>query len=230
MLASAVPVRAISLLNQEPPAQPALETPEQETQNPPRTPAEKREEQENDLYRHAAVVQALARMLHLDVETAARTFEIFNVTVVVLGLGIPLLRIMPRVMRKRSEKIRVDLDAAQKTTEEANTRLSAVEMKLAGLDQEIARIRAEVEQQIAQDEQRAKASLEEDKARVVASAEAEIGAAADQAKRSLRHFAADLAIAQAAKQLVLTPETDRALIAEFVAEAGRDGMHGGGQN
>jgi F-type H+-transporting ATPase subunit b len=46
----------------------------------------------------------------------------------------------------------------------------------------------------------------------------------------LRHFAADLAIDQAVKKLVLTPETDRALIAEFVNEAGRDGMQDGGKN
>jgi F-type H+-transporting ATPase subunit b len=64
----------------------------------------------------------------------------------------------------------------------------------------------------------------------VASAEAEINVAAAQAKRSLRHFAADLAIEQAAKQLVLTPETDRALIAEFVNEAGRNGSNGGGRS
>ena len=77
-----------------------------------------------------------------------------------------------------------------------------------------------MEQQIAQDEQRSKAALEEESARIVASAEQEIGVAAAQAKRSLRHFAADLAIEQAAKKLVLTPETDRALIAEFVSADG----------
>ena len=110
-----------------------------------------------------------------------------------------------------------------------NSRLSAVEAKLASLDQEIAKFRAEVEQQIAQDEQRGKAALEEESARIVASAEQEIGVAAAQAKRSLRHFAADLAIDQAVKKLVLTPETDRALIAEFVSETGRD-ENGGGRN
>ena len=168
--------------------------------------------------------------MHVDVETAARTFEIFNFSVVVLGIVIPLVRIMPKMLRKRSEKIRADIDAARKTTEDANTRLSAVEAKLASLDQEIAKFRAEVEQQIAQDEQRGKAMLEEESARIVASAEQEIGVAAAQAKRSLRHFAADLAIDQAVKKLVLTPETDRELIAEFVNDAGRDGMHGGGKN
>jgi F-type H+-transporting ATPase subunit b len=227
-LVSAVPVRAAQ--NPEPPAQPSLETPAQEAKNPPETQAAKSEEQENDQYRHSAVVKYLANLLHLDLETAARTFELFNVTVVVLGLGIPLVRIMPRMMRSRSEKIRGDIETAQKTTQDANTRLSAVEAKLASLDQEIAKFRAEVEQQIVQDEQRGKAALEEETARIVASAEAEIGVAAAQAKRTLRHFAADLAIGQAAKQLVLTPDTDRALIAEFVAEAGRNGAQGGGNN
>jgi F-type H+-transporting ATPase subunit b len=216
--------------NPEPPSQPAVETPAQEAQNPAKTEAAKTEEQENDQYRHASVVQSLARLMHMDVETAARTFEIFNVSVVVLGIVIPLIRIMPKLLRKRSEKIRADIDAARKTTEDANTRLSAVEAKLASLDQEIAKFRVEVEQQIAQDEQRGKAMLEEESARIVASAEQEIGVAAAQAKRSLRHFAADLAIDQAVKKLVLTPETDRELIAEFVNETGRDGMHGGGKN
>jgi F-type H+-transporting ATPase subunit b len=231
MLTTIAPVWAASgQQNPELPAQPAVESPSEEAQNPPRSQAAKTEEQENDQYRHAPIVQSLARLLHMDVETAARTFEIFNVSVVVLGIVIPLVRIMPRLMRKRSEKIQSDLEAARKTTEDANTRLSAVEAKLASLDQEIAKFRAEVEQQIAQDEQRGKAALEEESARIVASAEAEIGVAAAQARRSLRHFAADLAIEQAAKKLVLTAETDRELIAEFVSQAARDGMNSGGKN
>ena len=143
------PIRVMaSQQNPEPPAQPTIESTTQEAQNPARTEAAKTEEQENDQYRHAPIVQTLARFMHVDVETAARTFEIFNVSVVVLGIVIPLIRIMPKLLRKRSEKIRADIDAARKTTEDANTRLSAVEAKLASLDQEIAKIRVEVEQQI----------------------------------------------------------------------------------
>ena len=224
------PFHVMAQEDPQPPSQPAIETRAEEAKNPPETAAAKREEKENDQYRHAPIVQSLARLMHMDVETAARTFEIFNVSVVVLGIVIPLVRIMPKLLRKRSEKIRADIEAARKTTEDANTRLSAVEAKLASLDQEIAKFRVEVEHQIAQDEQRSKAALEEESARIVASAEQEIGVAAAQARRSLRHFAADLAIDQAVKKLVLTPETDRALIAEFVNEAGRDGMHGGGKN
>jgi len=151
------------------------------------------------------------------------------VSVVVLGIVIPLIRITPRLMRKRTQKIQLDMETARRSTEDANMRLSAVEAKLASLDNQIAKFRSEVEEQIAQDEQRGRAAIEEERSRIVASAEAEINVAAAQAKRSLRHFAADLAIDQAAKQLVLTPETDRALIVQFVNEAGRDGMNGGGR-
>jgi F-type H+-transporting ATPase subunit b len=224
------PVRAFAGQVSEVPAQPEVQTSQQEAQNPPQSKAAKAEEKENDLYRHSTVVQSLARIMHVEVETAARLFELFNVLVVVLGIGIPLGRFLPKLLRARSEKIRGNLETARKTTEDANTRLSAVEAKLASLDQEIAKLRAEVEQQMAQDEQRGKAAIEEESARIVASAEQEIGVAAAQAKRSLRHFAADLAIDQALKKMVLTAETDRALIAEFVSETGRDGNQGGGKN
>ncbi len=227
---SATPRIVMAQQHPEPAAQPSIETPAEEAKNPPRTEAAKTEEQENDQYRHAPIVQSLARLMHMDVETAARTFEIFNVSVVVLGIVIPLVRIMPRLMRGRTQKIQANMEAARRTTEDANTRLSAVEAKLASLDSEIAKFRSEVEEQIAQDEQRGKAALEEERNRIVASAEAEINVAAAQARRSLRHFAADLAIEQATKQLVLTPETDRALIAEFVNEAGADGRNGGGRS
>ena len=210
------------------PAQPYVESPKQEAKNPPHTQEQKAEENENDEYRHAPVVQSLARMLHMDVETAAHAFEIFNVSIVVLGIVIPLVRIMPRLLRGRSQKIQANIDEARRTTEDANKRLSAVEAKLANLDVEIGKFRSEVEQQILQDEQRGKAALEEESARIVASAEQEISVAAAQARRSLRTFAADLAIDRAAKQLVLTPDTDRALIAEFVREAGAS--NGGGKN
>ncbi len=92
------------------------------------------------------------------------------------------------------------------------------------------KFRAQVEQESLEDEKRIKASLGEESARIVAAAEQEISVAAAQTRRGLRDFAADLAIEQARKQLALTPETDRALIAEFVAGVSADGAGKGGQN
>ena len=131
---------------------------------------------------------------------------------------------------KRSQALRHNLESARKETEDAGARLSAVEARLASLDDEIAKFRSEVEKEIANDEVRIKAAIEEESARIVAGAEQEIDSAAAQARRGLRNFAADLAIEHAGKQLVLTPETDRALIAEFVSDVAGNGTARGGQN
>ena len=187
----------------------------------------KTESEEIEKYRHSPSVIALARMLHVDVETAATTFEYINFAVIVLAIGIPLFRILPKAMRERSEKLSKDLEAARTATADANARLSAVESKLSGLDEEIAAIRKQVESEMREDETRIKASIGEESARIVAAAELEIQVAASQARRGLKEYAADLAIDRALSQLKLTPDTDRALIAEFARDSK---ANGGGQN
>ena len=186
--------------------------------------APKSEQEENNKYLHAPVVQAMAKMFHMKLETAAWLFQFINFGIIVLAIGIPLVRLVPKIVRKRSETLRHNIESARKVTEDANSRLSAIEAKLSGLDGEIAAIRAQVEQESVGDEARIKATIGEESARIVAAAEQEIDQAAAQATRGLRHFAADLAIEQAARQLVLTPETDQALIAEFSADLAKGGQ------
>jgi F-type H+-transporting ATPase subunit b len=178
--------------------------------------------EDESVYRHTPMVRSLAKVLHLDVETAASLFEFINFAIVALAVLIPLVRFVPGVLRKRSQTLKQDLESARKMTAEAGSRLSAIEAKLAGLESEIAAMRAQVDEEAKRDEARIKATIEEESGRIVATAEQELAMAAAQAKRGLRLFAADLAIEQASKQLVLTPETDRALIAEFVGDAGRN--------
>lgn len=189
------------------------------------------EEQDNpDKFRHSPMVASAARVFHLSVEAMARIFEIINFAIIALAVGIPLFRFMPKFLRNRSEKIRTDIDSARRMTEDANSRLSAIEAKLSGLGEEIAKFRAEVEHDSMQDEARIKAALEEESARIVSAAEQEISVAAAQARRGLRHFAAELAIEQAGKQMVLTPEIDSALIAEFVSDVSAKSAARGGRN
>ena len=180
---------------------------------------------ETDKFRHAPLVQTAAKALHLQVETTARLFELINFAIIALIIGIPLGRFLPGYIRKRSDTLRDNLESARKVTEDANSRLSAVEAKLARLDEEIAKFRADVEQESLHDEERIKAALNEESVRIVAAAEQEIGVAGTQARRTLRNFAAGLAIEHATQNLVLSPETDKALIAEFAGE-----MAKGGQN
>ena len=193
--------------------------------------AQSEEEQQNNAFRlEGPVVKWTANTLHLSLDTTADIFDVFNFLIIALAIGVPLIRWLPKYLRQRKEKLRSDIESARKVTEDANARLSAVEAKLAKIDEDIQKFRAEVEAESLQDEARIKASISEESTRIVQSAEQEIGMAAAQARRGLRNFAADLAIDQAAKNLVLTVETDRALIAEFVGDVLGNGAAGGGKN
>jgi len=188
------------------------------------------EEQNEAFLTNGAMVKWTAKTLNVTPKTASNICLFINFGILVLIVGIPLAKMTPKVLRKRGQTVLVNIADARKATEEANARLGAIEAKLAGLGAEIDQIRAQVEQESKQDEVRIKASIEEEKTRIVAAAEQEINVAATQARRSLQHFAADLAIEQAAKQLNLTPETDQALIAEFIRNTGPNGKTHGGQN
>jgi F-type H+-transporting ATPase subunit b len=198
-------------------------------------PVQSEEEQQNNAFRlEGPVVKWTAKTLNLPIDTAANIYEVINFLIIVLAIVIPLVRWLPKFLRNRAEKVRSDIESARKVTEDANARLSAVEAKLASLGEEIAKFRTDVEAESVGDEARIKASLEEESARIVVAAEQEIGQVAAQARRGLRSFAADLAIDQAAKKLVLTAETDRALIAEFVGDVvgnrSGKGQRNGGSN
>jgi F-type H+-transporting ATPase subunit b len=197
-------------------------------------PEKKSQEEQETVFRlEGPVVKWTAKTFNLSQNATANIFEGINFAIIVFGIGIPLFRFLPKFLRTRTETVRADIESARKATEEANARLSAIEAKLAGLDGEIAGIRAQVETESLADEARIKATIGEESARILAAAEQEIDSSASQARRSLRNFAADLAISQAVQQLAITPETDQALIAEFLgdvtpkAEPGNGARKGG---
>ena len=181
---------------------------------------ESQEQKDLNVFLHAPIVARIGHKMGLSVETTARIFEGINFAIIFFAIVIPLVRFVPRILRNRTTSLNRDIQTARAATADASARLGAIETQLAGLAGEIAKYRTQVEQDSREDEKRIKAALEEETARIVASAEQEIAAAAAQARRGLRHFAADLAIGQAEKQLVLTPETDRALISEFIGQVG----------
>ena len=182
-------------------------------------------ESNEEAFTHTRLVQSIGKAIGLSTDATAKLFLWINFAIIFFAIVIPLARVLPRVIRKRRETLSRNLEEARKTTADANSRLGAVEAQLAKLDEEVAKIRAQVDVDIRNDEARIKASLTEESARIVAAAEQEIAIAAAQAQRGLKAFAADLAIDQAVKQLTLTAETDRALIEEFVAEAGSGGKN-----
>lgn len=213
MLATGIAIAPSRVATAQTPSAPAAEPEQPKTQ-----------EEQNEAFKlEGPVVKWTANHFNLKRETAAAIFEFTNFAIIVLLVGIPIVRVLPKIFRQRSQTLTHNLKTAREATVEANARLSVVEAKLAGMDEEIRQFRAQVEQESLEDEKRIKASIAEESARIVESAEQELNAAAAHARRSLRNFATDLAIEQAAAQLKLTPDTDRALIAEFIGGVSRNG-------
>jgi F-type H+-transporting ATPase subunit b len=180
------------------------------------------QEQQNETaaYRHSGAVQAVGRKLGLQPEGAARLFEFINFSILAIAVLWFLVKVLPRTLRARSERIASQLVEARTLTEDANKRLSSVEQRLARIDEDIAAIRAQSEAEIRRDEARMKDELEAEKKKIIAAAEQEIASASAHAQRDLKQYAAALAIEQAARSLNLTPETDRALVENFAASLG----------
>jgi F-type H+-transporting ATPase subunit b len=180
------------------------------------------EEQEIEGFLHAPAVRSLARSLHLSLNTTDNILLGLNFGILALAIAIPLIRITPRIIRRRTMTLRHNLASAQKLTQDARARLSAVEAQLAKLGDEIQQLRGTMEEEIKEDEARIRTSMEEERTRIVAEAEQEINLAGIQARRGLRRYAAELAVQHASEQVALSPETDRALIAEFAASLTQD--------
>jgi F-type H+-transporting ATPase subunit b len=170
---------------------------------------------ENDAYLHSPSVCKLGAMIGLNPEQAAIAFSVANFLVLAVLVAWVLVKTLPKTFRNRNTTIQKDLVDARTATEEASARLSVVEERLSKLDEQIAAMRAQAEKDSAHDEQRIKASVEEDKQKILAAAEQEIAAATSLAQRQIQQYAAELAIDQAARKLVVSAETDRLLVQNF---------------
>ena len=175
---------------------------------------------ETDEYRLSPSVVKFGALLGMQPETAANVFTLFNIFILIGAVGFGLLKILPKAFRTRNTAIQKHLVDARTATEEATSRLSSVEERLSKLDEQIAAMRSQAEADSARDEQRIKASVEDEKVKIVAAAEVEIQNATTLARREIQKYAAELAIEQAARKLVVTAETDRLLVESFAHKLG----------
>ncbi|MEG9436552.1 ATP synthase F0 subunit B [Edaphobacter sp. HDX4] len=180
------------------------------------------EHSDEEVFRHSAAVKSLGAKFGLDAEQAATAFSVVNFAVLALFVGWFLLKALPKTFRNRNAALEKHLVEARAASAEATSRLGSVEARLSKLDEQIATMRAQAEKDAQIEEQRMKASVEEEKQKILAAAEQDIAAASAQARRQIQQYAADLAIDQAAKKLVVSAETDRVLVQEFARRLGAD--------
>jgi len=173
-----------------------------------------------DQYWVSAPVVKLGGLLGMKPETASHVFQLINLLILGAGIGYGLLKLLPPAIRRRNQAIQTHLAEARTVTEQATARLSAVEERLSRLDAEIQAIRLQADSDLARDEQLIKAGVEEEKQKIIAAAEAEIQSAANTARRELQRFAAELAVGQAERKLVVTADTDRRLVEGFARRLG----------
>jgi F-type H+-transporting ATPase subunit b len=183
-----------------------------EAQSPEKNQQEK---DENDEYRKSPAVVAMGKKLGMNADQSAMAFEITNFLLLAIGVGWMVVKMTPKMIRDRNTAIQKHLVDARTATEESRARLGSVEKRLAKLDSEIAAMRTHAEQDSAKEEQRIKALVEEEKKKILAAADQEITAATMHAQKLLQQHAAELAIEQAARKLVVSAETDRLLVQSF---------------
>ncbi len=182
-------------------------------------PAEKKDAVE-ELKEPSAVVKKLGGMMGMSPAAAKTAFDWLNFAVLAGAILYALAKMLPKTFRTRTEGIQKHIVDARTATELANARLTVVEARLGKLDDEIASIRAESERESAAEEERVKQQIAEETDRILKSAEQEIAAASAQAQRSLRAYAAGVAVDRAAGRLEISDADDRALIQNFAAKLG----------
>ena len=176
-----------------------------------------------ELKKPSPSVVKLGGMAGMKPETSVLVFNWLNFLVLAAAVLYALAKALPKAFRGRTENIQKNIVEARIATEEARARLTAVEARLGKLDGEIAALRADSDRAAAEEEQRLHAQGEEEKARILQAAEQEIAAASAAAQRSLRAYAAEIAVDRAAAQLQITPEDDRVLIENFAGRLGAEG-------
>ena len=188
--------------------------------------AKAEQEDEEYVFKHSKPVAAFGKLFHLSPDGASAFFWALNAIILFVFVGYFLVTGLPKAFLSRRQQLDRQIVEAQTATEKAEERLRAVEERLKRLDSEIAAVREQAERDSANDEARIRLAMEEEKNKIVASAEQEIDAAALAAERSLRKFAAELAVDRATSRLRLTEGDDRVLIQEFAASLGSNGSEG----
>jgi F-type H+-transporting ATPase subunit b len=143
-----------------------------------------------------------------------------NFLVLAGGLGYLMAKTLPALFAERSRSIVKDMAESEKIRKDAEARAAEVDRRLAGLEAEIAALRADSKNQSEAETQRLASHTAAEIAKVQAHSEREIAAAGKAARMDLRRYAAELAVDLAEKKIRarMTPATQDGLVRGFVRD------------
>jgi F0F1-type ATP synthase membrane subunit b/b' len=179
--------------------------------------------EENEQFKLSPTVRWLANATGMSATTAYWVFILINFAAVGLLVFVLMRSKLPLWFRSRNESIRSQIEEARKMSADAGARLGQIEARLGRLDAEISEMHAAAEADARKEEERIAAAAAEEKQRIITQAEQEIDAFSRLARRELKGYAADLAIALAERRIHVDAATDRALVREFADQLGKDG-------
>lgn len=177
---------------------------------------------ENATFRESPSVKWLSKVTGIPLKSAYWVFIALNFIILAFLIYLVSKSRVPAMFRSRTEVIRKSLDEAQRSSADANRRLTNIEARLSRLDNEVAEMRAQAEREAAAEEERIRAAGEQDKVRIVQAAQTEIEAVAKNARRELKSYAADLAVALAEKRIHVDRATDEQLVRSFTDRLGNN--------
>ena len=179
--------------------------------------------EENAQFKRSKAVVWISHLVGISPESGYWVFVFINFAIVAGFIYWASHTNLAQAFRTRTAAIQKGIEEARLASADANARLQQIEGRLGKLDSEVAEIRAAAEADFSTEEQHIKHAAEEDARRVIEAAESEIAAAAKNARRELRTYAAELAVELAKKNIRVDASTDAALVRGFVSQLGKDG-------
>jgi F-type H+-transporting ATPase subunit b len=172
-------------------------------------------------FKQSPSVQWLGKHLGLSGGAMYWLAVVINFAIIALGVVYFSRLHLPTMFRNRTESIRKAMDEAKVASDDAKSRLAAIETRLSRLDSDIAVMTAKAEQDGAAEANRIRAAAEEDKQKIVEAAAQEIDVAAKSARRELAAYAADLAVNMARQRIQVDVPADQALVSGFATSLGK---------
>jgi F-type H+-transporting ATPase subunit b len=150
-------------------------------------------------------------------------FRWINFAIVFAAIVYFFAKVAAPALRVRSEEIAQKIAEGARAREAAERQRAEVQAKLAGIEQEVARIRVDAKRDAEVEAVRLRALARHEAEVIERAAQAEIKAAQRAAQLELKAFAARLAVDRAEAMLTteITPEAQATLFHTFVAELQR---------
>ena len=147
-------------------------------------------------------------------------FRWLNFAIVFGAIGYAMVKYAGPAFRRHAEEISEQIAEGARAREAAERQRKEIEAKLAGLDAEVAEMRAQARRDAEAEARRLRALAREEAQKIDAAARAEIAAAERAARMELKVMAARQAVerAEALLREELTPKAEAAIFAAFVQE------------